>query len=301
MRFPSAAPGPVTQLHETTDELAVTDDDKAEFNLLKHKISDPDVAAYVKHRKDFFGSRSAYFAFALDSDKELNEAKGLRRLIELSGQAQTIFYRWVRKAYFDAGVSDVPALIKLGKSQKLQDELAKVKAAYAHPISAGGFNPRPKKNAQYRYRLGTISEHALGNAVDIEDKHNPIISKSDWDFIQTLAGKKIDLSLKRWKNNPEALWNDVRDLNDLFVQKLAAESAKAAQEQQKTPPAQAAKAASNKEPIDVVLAHHPKLKPWRNGFLSLEWSLVNLLHEHGFRWGATFYPGSVDLHHFELT
>jgi len=24
------------------------------------------------------------------------------------------------------------------------------------------------------------------------------------------------------------------------------------------------------------------------------------LHKHHFRWGATFYPGNIDLHHFEL-
>lgn len=281
-------------------ELTVTDEDKAEFKLLKGKITDPDAGAYVKHRDEFFGSRAAYAAFAIESDKELNDTKNLRKLIELKGDAQTVFYRWVRKAYHNSGVTDVPAMIKRGTSQKLADELAKVKLAYGQKFQAGGFNPRPKKSAKYQYRLGTISEHATGNAIDVESGTNPILSKSDWDFLQKFTGKKVDLTLDRWKKEPEAVWQDVKDVSDEFVKKLAAEI-KRVEAEQKTAPKPTKPASTSSTPAEAVLGKHVGLQKHASGFFTLELKLVSLLHEHGFRWGATFYPGSVDLHHFELT
>lgn len=148
---------------------AVGEEDRAEFDLLKRKIEDPDAAAYVKHRTELFGSTEQYEKFAVESDAELDGTKGLRKLIELEGDAQTVFYRWVRKAYQNAGAADVPGLIKRGKSPELNAALGMVKAGYGKPFSLGGFNPRPMKSARYKYRLGTISEHALGKAADVDD------------------------------------------------------------------------------------------------------------------------------------
>ena len=280
-------------------ELTVTDEDKAEFKLLKGKITDADADAYMKHRNEFFGSRAAYATFAIESDMELNDTKNLRKLIELKGDAQTVFYRWVRKAYHNNGVADVPSMIKRGTSQKLADELAKVKLAYGQKFMAGGFNPRPKKSAKYQYRLGTISEHATGNAIDIESGSNPILSKGDWDFLQKFSGKKTDLSLDRWKKDPDAVWKDVKDLNDEFVKKLAAEL-KRVEAERKSAPKPTKPAVTSPTPVEVVLGKHAGLHKHASGFFTLDQKLVHLLHEHGFRWGATFYPGSVDLHHFEL-
>ena len=280
-------------------ELTVTDEDKAEFKLLKGKITDADADAYMKHRNEFFGSRAAYAAFAIESDKELNDTKNLRKLIELKGDAQTVFYRWVRKAYHNNGVADVPSMIKRGTSQKLADELAKVKLAYGQKFMAGGFNPRPKKSAKYQYRLGTISEHATGNAIDIESGSNPILSKGDWDFLQKFSGKKTDLSLDRWKKDPDAVWKDVKDFNDEFVKKLAAEL-KRVEAERNSAPKPTKPAVTSPTPVEVVLGKHAGLHKHASGFFTLDQKLVHLLHEHGFRWGATFYPGSVDLHHFEL-
>ena len=300
-RLPACSPAIHLEQPVAANGLPVTEDDKAEFKLLKNKIADKDVTAYVKHRNDFFRSPAAYISFAAESDKELDGTEGLRRLIELSGGTQTVFYRWVRKAYMNQGVTDVPGLIKRGKSSKLQAELDKVKKAYGKAFSAGGFNPRPKKNAQYQYLLGTISEHGMGTAIDVEDAGNPIISKPDWDFIEKLAVKHVDLSLARWKKDPEGVWKDINGLNALFVKRLTAEMAQVEKSQEKPVGHHGPELITPKKAaIDVVLADHDKLKPWRNGFFTLEWSLVSQLHEHGFRWGATFYPSSVDLHHFEL-
>ena len=283
---------------------AISEADKAEFELLKKKIEDADVEAYVKHREQVFGSTEEYLKYAAIADAELDNTKGLRRIVELSQEpaAQTILYRWLRKAYeTKAGVTDVPGLIKQGMSKELKDAIDKVKSAYGKTFRYGGFNPRPMKNAKYKFRLGTVSEHGLGKAVDIEAKKNPILSKEDWQFIETLTGKSVDRKKERWQKEPEELWKDVADLNLRFVKKLKEEVERIEKERA------AATLASGKvktekkpkEPLDEILEKNKALKKYKDGFFTLEWNLVKALHENGFTWGATF-GNAVDLHHFEL-
>lgn len=303
----------------------------AEFALLKGKTEDKDAAAYEKHRKEFFGSDEDYQKWAEESDKELDGTKGLRRLIELKGDAQTVFYRWVRKAYHNAGVKDVPALIKKGKTKELEEAIKKVQGAYGKTFQHGGFNPRPKKSARYLYLLGTVSEHALGTAVDVESGKNPNISTGEWAFIEKLAGKTVDRKASRWWKEPAALWKDVSDLNKAFVAKVDSEvariekereaAAKAAAEAgtsgskgpagaaEKAPPEKkGAKVKPPPEPIEVVFAGQKsllgklnKIGDWRkSGFFTLEEALVKQFHAQDFLWGATF-SNAVDLHHFELS
>lgn len=294
-------------------EETISDEDKKEFDLLKGKIQDKDAAAYVAHRTKVFESPEVYQKFAAESDKELDETKGLRKRIEFVKEKdkQTLFYRWVRKAYKDAGVDDVPKLIAQGMSAEVKSALAEVRKAYGESFKAGGFNPRPMKDARYRYRLGTLSEHARGNAVDVEDKTNPILSLKDWAFIEKLAGKTVDRSASRWKDDmkAEALWKDIQELNRLFVESVASEIERVTKEQASArPPAAGVKPKGKKSakpkkppaPIDVVLKGHPGLKPWINGFFTLDWELVKQLRANGFLWGATF-SNAVDLHHFELS
>jgi hypothetical protein len=219
--------------------------------------------------------------------------------------AQKVFYRWVRRAYQKNGVNDVAGLILRGNSAELKAALSKVRVAYDKPFKSGGFNPRPMKDSSYRYRLGTISEHGLGNAIDIESQRNPILSKKEWDFLIEFTGKpKVDLSLTRWKSSPQAMWQDVKDVNDLFVKKVGTEVKRLQDEQQKED--EKLKAAGKPVPtrpeaIKTLLEKVPKLIEWQQGFFTLEWGLLEQLHKHKFRWGATFYPANVDLHHFELT
>ena len=278
-------------------------DEKTEFALLKGKITDVTAEAYGEHRRKFFGTDKAYQEFAAESDLELDTDR-LRRFIEFNkkGQeeAQKIFYRWVRKAYINDGVTDVPAQIRRGMSDDLKAALDLVKATYQGTFKSGGFNPRPKKDAHYRYRLGTISEHGTGNAIDIEDQDNPILSKDDWNFIKTLTGKTVDQSATKWKSDPKSVWKGIKDINDEFVKKVASEVKLIEDERAKAPATASAAKVKLPEPIDVVLKGHLGLKKWKDGFFTLDWELVEALSEHDFLWGATFYPGSVDLHHFEL-
>ena len=288
----------------------ITEADEAEFNLLKDKIEDKDVAAYVKHRTDFFGSTAAYETYAVESDKEHEETKYRENQIELKGEAEKVFYRWVRKAYQNIGVENVPAVIRAEQSEELKNQLASVRADYKGTFHTGGFNPRPKKK-DGKYRLGTISEHATGMAIDIEDKKNPQLNLSQWNFITKVAGKTPDLSLSRWEKSPKDLWQDVKDLNDKFVAKVEAEVKRTQDEREKKAEKEKAAAKpgdkpkappkSQPDPLDEIFKGHGDLKQWANGFFTLEWALVEQLHKHDFRWGATFYPDNIDLHHFELS
>ena len=299
----------------------LSDEIKNEFKLLKGKITDRKEKDYLDHIISFFGSVHEYELFSKESDKELDDEKELRKMIELHGEAQTVFYRWVRKAYKNKGVVDVPALIKRQQSEELAEALKQVRVSYKKKFHSGGFNPRPMKDADYRYRLGTVSEHGMGLAMDIEDFTNPILSLGDWKFIETLTDTDpFPRNLKRWKEHPEDLWQDINDLSESFVTTVAAkvkeiEDERAAfkkkldEESKKDKPdawyveyvKQEAKKKSPppESPLSIILKGHAALMQWTKGFFTLDKDLVLLLHEHGFIWGATF-GNAVDLHHFEL-
>src|SRR5262249_39549823 len=146
-------------------------------------------------------------------------------------QKQQIFYRWVRKAYkrkYGDDV-DVPELIRKGMSKELADKIAdvrgsiRVKKIHDEQFHAGGFNPRPIK-FNHHYLLGTLSEHATGMAVDIDDKQHAQLTVAEWKFIEDLVGKPVVRS-GRWASETaaEALWSDIKRVNDLFIEKTAAE------------------------------------------------------------------------------
>ena len=322
-----------------------------EFKLLVGHISDNTVKKYVERRNRVFGSTPLYDMFAAISDQELEDNPSLRMQIEMGEnygkerkslplnrwsqreiKRQNVFYRWVRKAYLDAGVKDVPALIKAGTSERLQKALAEVKASYVGTFKAqDALNPRPVKDANYRYVLGTLSDHALGIAVDVEPARNPILSREEWRFLENFTGKRVDRSPARWKTKPEDLWKDITEVNNLFVAKLP-EAVKNMDQQiqwaktknaietgvQLSPPSLTASHGKeyhltdktlslskttmemqNRTALDWVLAGVSRLKDFQKGFFTLDWALVKELHAHDFIWGATI-SNKVDLHHFEL-
>jgi hypothetical protein len=322
---------------------AITESDKAEFAVVKKMpVFDSrhrpykNVNHYVSDRTVYFGSPIVYRAFAAESDAELADTawarkKGkttLRSMIEFNrpGQAkqQQIFYRWVRKAYqkkYGADVN-VPELIRKGMSKELADRIAevrgsiRVKKIHDEGFHAGGFNPRPVKFAHH-YLLGTLSEHATGLAVDIDDSQNAQLTAEEWRFIESLVGVKVNRS-GRWSSeaDAEALWNDISRVNRLFVDKVAAdlkrieaeraekEKAAAAAKAKEPPGKSAAPAATPAKPVpplvEILGKHADALSPWvAKGFFHLPLELVLELHAHGFTWGATFST-NVDLHHFQI-
>ena len=287
-----------------------TADDVTEFDLLKGTIADAagnsldTAAAYVAARDKFFGSRDAYVKYKATSDAELGGDKVLPRLIELTGDAQKVFYAWVRKAYEDQGIKDIPALIKKGMTPELETAIAAVEKAYGKKFAHGGFNPRPvKTGSTYKYQLGTLSPHATGKAVDIQDSTNAALENSDWAWIEKTAGKSAaGRDAATWKSDPKKAWQGIYDVNEAFV-KVVAEAIKTekARQEKEAADAVAAKkpAPAFPAPEDVVFKGHLDLKTWSGGFFSLEWDLVKALADQKMTWGA-IWTTKVDLHHFEL-
>jgi hypothetical protein len=285
------------------------------------------VDEYVKDRDTFFGTSKEYAAYKTNASTELDADKGkLRKYIEPPpavrkkhadwDKAQDVFYAWVRKAYENQLGSDVdiPKLIKSQMSEKLKAALKQVKLDYGKEFQAGGFNPRPMKLSG-AYRLGTISEHAVGTAIDIEDATNAQIESAIWKAILAFTGKSLShaTAQSHWKTAPRQLYDAVKAINDEFVAKLAKtikettdSVTKAAAAPNATKEQKATGEAAKKDALAVAIAQNPQLKAigapflkrWQNGFMSLPWELVKELHEEGFVWGATF--GNPDLHHFEL-
>jgi hypothetical protein len=269
------------------------------------------VDEYVMDRTSYFGGE--YESFRAEALAELEANPVLRKLIEpppearkkhpdIWEEAQTTFYAWVRRgmllAFEKAGKKDVsvPATILGGMTEDLKKQLAKVRAQYKGDFKAGGFNPRPMKGAG-GYRLGTISEHALGLAVDIDHTKNAHIQvAARWNAILSVANVAAINRTATWKTTPKDLYDHIKAANDGFLKAVADGLKKAASEKKE-----------GKEATAFMLASDPRLKTigesfineWGSkGFFNMEWELVKAFHDAGFRWGAVF--GTVDIHHFEM-
>lgn len=264
---------------------------------------------YLSQRDSFFGSATLYAEYERAAIAELEADGGkLRGNIEPNKavrahrprwkEAQGVFYAWTRKAYereLGAG-ADIPKVINANQSPALRAALKRVRADYKHPFREEGFNPRPIKTTK-GYRLGTLSDHAVGMAVDINTATNAQIETKDWQTILDFTGKSLDATTResQWKTAPQQLHTAIKEINDLFVQKLNdAIAAKEATGLQRT----AAFDAVLKEDTHLKKLNVKFVKRWQGGFFDLPWDLVKELHEEKLIWGAIFKR--VDLHHFEL-
>jgi hypothetical protein len=266
---------------------------------------------YLHHRDAFIGSGATYDAYITAARAELDaNRKALRDRVDPPvgpirdnnsdwREAQDVFYAWTRRAYeqqLGTG-ANVPALIKAGTSDKLRAALQQVRLRAGVHFQSGGFNPRPMKTPQ-GYRLGSLSDHALGTAVDIDTTTNLQIKAAWWANLTAFVGVSLDVATRKslWKSNPVELHRRIKDLNDGFVAKLtAATGAEAAKPQ--APGTSALTAAVRADP-HLAQIKIENVQHWRAGFFALPWSLVHELHAAGFLWGATFT--TVDLHHFQI-
>jgi hypothetical protein len=193
---------------------------------------------------------------------------------------------------------DIGALIMRGVSTKLKSALTQVESQYGH-FKYGSINPRPMKKDGFGYRLGSLSEHALGNAIDINAKENPQIREKWWTQIVAYVNQPMSQAGRSalWKTNPRGLYDYMKKVSDTFAKKV--EEAVAAKV--KGPPAVDDKAA-----LAAVVGHNAHLtaiglefvRKHRGGFFTLPWELIKDLHEAQFVWGATF--STVDIHHFDF-
>jgi hypothetical protein len=265
-----------------------------------------DTASYLTDRNAFFGSASTYATYLADSKARL-DANGAalrgqvdpprnQRVKKQWPDAQDVFFAWVYRAYeqkFGAGV-DVMKFIKAQLSPSLAAKLKQAEADYGQKIKWGGFNPRPMKSEGYR--LGTLSDHSYGNAIDIDAKGNKQVQSAQWQQICQYTGIPCDEATRKlkWKTDPKGLHDTIAKLNDDFVKKVAADIATVMQANPTFSDTQAVAAVANANPpleAKTILAY-------RRGFFRMPWSLVKELHDEGLLWGATFT--TPDLHHFQM-
>ena len=337
----ATAPNAATETKEAKDELDLL---RRLYGMMKNRSNKKryfsydakknewsyDTELYIRDRSDYFGSTKAYLNYKAAAKKELDADKAkLRRYIEPQPKkrkkhedwkdGQDVFYSWVKKAYEKkhGTKSDYAKIIKAQMSEKLKKALAQARADYGKSFRAGGFNPRPVKRPGGAYLLGTLSEHAVGNAIDIDSSKNPQITAANWRRILAFTGKTVSLSAlaTKWKSKNQAGAKEVYDTIKGVSDEWASRIDKAVAKLQKDADAAAKttaekKVAPKKKPaadyLDRVIAADQNLKgigkawvkKYQDGFLAMEWALVKELHEEGFRWGATFR--TPDLHHFEL-
>lgn len=282
-------------------------------------------AEYLTDRNTFFGSRDLYRDYLTLCHEELDaNDRWLRRRVEPpildkkkaakktgGGRVepdweygQDVFYAWVRKAYEKQNGADasLALAIKQGKSEKLIAALEHVRVDSGIDFQSGGYNARPMKKGGYR--LGTLSEHATGSAIDIESATNAQIE--DWASVEAFTGIRLtkETRASMWATSPMQLHAAIVKINDTFVTKL-----KAAITVEEKAGHQGKDALDEAIKNDVHLSkldgrNHASKKSngwvnkWRNGFFSLPWKLVKELQEEGLKWGAVF--STPDLHHFEF-
>lgn len=267
---------------------------------------------YLEDRAAFFGSTEQYLDYLEVARAELDADDGkLRNKLDPSNlkpnplprrwrDGQAPFYAWTRRAYekvLGAGVN-VPALINAGMSKTLEAALRQVRADYTGGFNPQGFSARPIKTTK-GYRLGTLSDHGLGTAIDISPGTNPQLEAGQWTQLLGYTKKALDRATRRaqWVSAPSSLHTSIQEISQLFAQQVSA----ALEAQKKANPDQ-----SDADALAAIVAadaHLTKLGPafvkkWQRGFFDLPWALVKELHEEKFIWGATFER--LDLHHFEL-
>lgn len=311
----------IASTQETTDFIE-------EFDVFKKYIYQgeggvKDAESYHKKRVSVFGEDKEYEAFSKDSDNEIETYKlgksKLKNKIEHAENPvlQKLLYRWTRVMYFKNGVAyeDIPKLIIERGSKTVRNAIKdKMKDVTrdGKPLRYGGFNPRPEK-LDYKYKLGTLSNHAWGKAIDIDDSKNPQINNANWEFMLSIAEKTMDKeevavlrnTEKRknlWAEDPGKLYDHVRNLNDHFKTNIGSkiEEAKktlSEQESSKKIPSGDIEAKAINEAIPKI---HDELREriYREGFITLEKDLVKQLNERGLVWGVIFK--NPDIHHFEL-
>jgi hypothetical protein len=287
----------------------VLDKDGKPYGTFKNNGVVLDIERYLRDRDSYIGAGTVYEAYREKAVAELDADGGKLRnrilpvekrdKIPRWREAQVPFYMWVRRGYENALASrsltvDIPSLIRAGTNQKLRDALKQVRSDFGQNFpQQADVVARPIK-LNYNYKLGTLSDHALGRAVDIDPEHNAQIRESDWKDILTLTGQSLDQATRsqQWSATPEALHTAIRNINDAFVAKI--QELIDAQGEAKNP----LQAAITANPTLARLNKNFRIDKWKQGFFNLQWSLVKELHEEALVWGATFkHP---DLHHFEL-
>jgi hypothetical protein len=266
---------------------------------------------YLNDRDAYFGSTQAYMDYRDIALRELEDNQGsLRDCIEPGlgerpnlkrwKEGQVCFYAWTRKAFEKKLGSDnkILGIIRMGSSPTLNAALKQVRADYKGSYRKEESNPRPIKKVG-GYKLGTLSDHAMGEAVDIDSHKNAQITSAQWAAIEMYTGRTLSKAMReaQWTAAPQALHATFVEINAEFVRLLKLEIDRQI----------AAGVDSDDKKLVAALMKADKhlaklgegfLKNWKNGFFAMPWALLKEFHEEKLRWGAVF--STIDLHHFEV-
>jgi hypothetical protein len=249
---------------------------------------------------------------------------------EPPSRVQDLLWAWTRVGYERIGANPVERVLAR-TSPDMRARLDRAQAEAGTALVPQGFNPRPQK-VDGRYVLGTLSEHATGNAVDLEPERNLQLNRRTWSALQSLTGTTVDTSSRRWETDPGGLYDDVAHLERRWLDLVDRRVAEAAWVERHVSgeqgiasrlrgpdapvPAQPlAGRLSLASPESVVgreetrrsVAHQllagqlgakAQVPDLADGFLGLPRDLVLALRGQGLRWGVTF--PDRDLHHFEV-
>ncbi len=309
---------------------------RQDYALVKPLINDiASVDEYVARVKKTWGSCATYNGWRRDAEallaKPLPSGGTVGRMIDGEHESERVFFYWVAWEYCQRGFTDaqIIALFDAQIVPELRSAIAGAEARLGAKIPVQGFCPRPQRNGK-GYVMGTLSEHGLGRAVDIEPDKNPIIDAEVWPRMEALLGMHVDRSRRRWNEEPDVLYDDLVAFSELW-----AASVLALIESKQNAPARAANFArqhpgtladygsvgapapkghslldsapySTEKPaatlagmLGVKVAQaEAMLKLPGLKLLNHPRQRVLALREQGLVWGATF--PNVDLHHFEL-
>ena len=218
-------------------------------------------------------------------------------------------YRELRPLYQARGIDDPAAFIAdnivdvtfLGHCTPVHRELVAPLAAAAAALHAGGHKVAvhklyafvPRKMAQ-----GSLSNHALGRAVDINEHQNPQVWKpAEIAVIKALTA--VDLGAPQSREVLRAAGSDFRD--KFHAEWIAAQHAELHRLDALDTKTEAEKLEHHRLCVLVadIVSARDELREAKAGFLNLPDELIDAMEAAGFAWGGE-YAHSKDCMHFEL-
>jgi hypothetical protein len=278
------------------------------------------IDAYIAFRNSIFGSSVKYWEFALQSDEELAENTFIAgKLPDKIGkipdsqkkegieEVHYFLYRWYRKAMIDKHNDpnlDVPSIVSTGATASLRQKLSALQGQGLRDLRAV-LVARPAKITG-RFRLGSLSNHGEGLAVDYKSGENAHLTEKQYANIQNFVNpnRKPPLNAAavkglqaNWKtmrdNNLKGLWQKFHDLNRDFVAQVNTELTAA---ENAAGPGAGKRSAARANRLSQIQRSLGLKREYMTGFFRMTWNDLKAITDEGFTWGVTF----LDLHHFDL-
>lgn len=243
-------------------------------------------------RKEWDDHKAIHLHFTGGFDSGTNSYMDLRSLYQAKGISNPA-------AYLDA---HIVTLSFFGHSTPGHDDLTAKLSAAAATLNAGSIVPTIASFWAFvprRMASGSLSNHALGRAIDINPSSNPhVINKSDILVVESVTGVDLGASQtaadmraasQTFQTDFTAAWKTQKqtDLDTLKALVTPTDDQKA-------------EIARLTKLLGAIKARSTTLDSYAaKGFLDIEQTLVDALVVAGFGWGGD-YRSSKDFMHFEV-